>query len=339
MDYVEGPWKQIVSIAGVIPIHHTFIDVVGDHCLAIQKIDDEHHSTKVLVAGTESYNEVSGVDGWYDALMVKANPAASAALKENGTLYYTGGPLGKDCVWENVIQFSHGEKFLGVKQDGTVLNDPESQDSLKSGWTDIVQVSTNWGFEVGVTKDGNVLVTGSPYLGSFDEATSWGGVVQVDTGEYEIIALHGTGDVSIDGYCRSYLKLNPENFGALSGNLDEDGPVTIKHCNLARKWEGIAQVVAGNEMVAGLTHGGMVEISGELDILFNKDWQDIDEGDVEIEVSGENNIVSCKISNLTGVSELAMEQEVLAGIKTDGTAFHYNGPSAVESWSNLKVRG
>lgn len=130
------------------------------------------HPDGTVVAATSSNSGYAEVTEWNNIISISAEYQISMGLKADGTVVTAGNNYGFDFDeetinndWKNIIACETKANFVGLKADGTMIQDHDSSDDFYhpglSSWHDIVYFSKGLHVIVGVQSDGNILVLGT----------------------------------------------------------------------------------------------------------------------------------------------------------------------------------
>ena len=300
-----------------------------------------------------------------------------AALKTNGSVVIEGSCddhyeklIGS---WNDVSQICGDGNLIGLKTDGTVVGtDCHSLFGLgleDPRWNNIKMISTNGVHIVGLKNDGTV-VTVCRSSNSDAKTVSyyveeWSDIVSIETLKPFIVVglksdgtVLAAGNIMKVGQCESWRNINSIfNAGACIVGLNDEGkPFTTgeKHYDI-EDWNGIVDVVASHNIIAGLRKDGTVLISDtrileheELDV---SNWIDIvalslyDDGNREarivglkkdgtVVISGINNKGQCNVRDWKDIVAVYADSNETIGLKNDGTIISTN-PDISDEYEEL----
>ena len=300
-----------------------------------------------------------------------------AALKTNGSVVIEGSCddhyeklIGS---WNDVSQICGDGNLIGLKTDGTVVGtDCHSLFGLgleDPRWNNIKMISTNGVHIVGLKNDGTV-VTVCRSSNSDAKTVSyyveeWSDIVSIETLKPFIVVglksdgtVLAAGNIMKVGQCESWRNINSIfNAGACIVGLNDEGkPFTTgeKHYDI-EDWNGIVDVVASHNIIAGLRKDGTVLISDtrileheELDV---SNWTDIvalslyDDGNREarivglkkdgtVVISGINNKGQCNVRDWKDIVAVYADSNETIGLKNDGTIISTN-PDISDEYEEL----
>lgn len=197
---------------------------------------------------------------------------------------------------------------VGVKNEGTViiagLTDPTTTGvGQVEHWNRIISVSASQGFAVGLHDDGTTIVTDylpedasyfpngyEPWDGKeLNGVNDWSNIIQIDTGPFHVVGLHGDGTViscgiNTDGRCNTSGWSDIVQVaagGTHTVGLRKDGSVVAVGNNAngqckVQEWTDIISVSAASTLTVGLRRNGTVVTTGKADYLKEcEKWSDI----------------------------------------------------------------
>ena len=165
-------------------------------------------------------------------------------------------------------------------------------------WSNIVSISANNNFVLGLRKNGTVVATGSNSTNQLD-VSSWTNIVQVSAGGLCSYGVKSDGTVVASEYVASSSDWRKYNYGQ-----DE-----------VEAWEDIVYVAAGYFHVVALKADGTVVAIGKND-----------EG-----------LAQCKVDEWKDIVYIAADTVATYGVKADGTVVTTKGGDDVSSWRNIKT--
>lgn len=136
---------------------------------------------------------------------ISAGVRCSAAIDKNGKIYFSADAfVDKDKIqnWQDVVSISvNGEFVIGLKAEGGVLvaKDTPSCRIDTSSWENIIEVATGEQYVVGLKSDGTLVAQGLNGYGETD-VDEWRNIVTIATGWQHTVGLDSNGIVHITGY-------------------------------------------------------------------------------------------------------------------------------------------
>lgn len=237
------------------------------------------------------------------------------------------------ALWESVLNRDticvSAYEFLVILDDGTVHFNGENNwgaDDV-SNWTDIVHLTSESRYTIGVQSDGHVLQTKDRYAG---DASAWTDIV-LTSGEYRhIVGLKSDGTVVAVG----------DNY---------EGQCDVSH------WNNIVNVIAEDHYTIGITKDGGIKLAGSTsrnDADQIGDWSDIvdvcsfEGGSIGLKSDGTIITTSSIGSNIrntlagwTDIVDIATGYNHIVGLKSDGTVLaagkNRDGQCEVDHWRDV----
>lgn len=131
----------------------------------------------------------------------------SAGITQDGTVVFSGKNFdGESDIysWSDIISISsNNEFFMGLKEDGTVLTAKRDSNYKyrvdTSDWTNIVDISTGEQYVVGLRADGTLTAQGIDGYGETN-IDDWRDIIAIDTGWQHTVGLDKNGGVHITGF-------------------------------------------------------------------------------------------------------------------------------------------
>jgi len=208
----------------------------------------------------------------------------SVAIKEDGSLTYTGGDMasqlasfkGNDLVSIDCF----GVVSIGLKKDGSVITN-EVPDINTSNWKNIIAVSAGRAHVVGLKNDGTVEADGHNGDGQCNVYNSeWQNIVSIATGWRHTVGLTEDGHVKITGYT--------------GGSA---------HKKRVESWSNIIAIAAGGGHTGDVHSGHTVGLTA----------------DNRVVAAGDNTYGQCDVDGWEDIVAIAAGDWHTVGLKADGT--------------------
>ena len=161
---------------------------------AIQKETDKNRTWRDHMALMHSL--ISCYCGWGD----NYNKGHIVCVKIDGTVVAVGDNQYGQCNvsdWRDIIAVTtEGDYTIGLKSDGTVVATGDNQYGQcdVSDWRDIIAVATKNDYTVGLKSDGTVVATGDNCFGRCD-VSDWEDIIAVELNHYGTYGLRSDGTV------------------------------------------------------------------------------------------------------------------------------------------------
>lgn len=257
---------------------------------------------------------------------ISAGVRYSAGVTSDGNVLFSGRSYEDEEVigtWTDVVSISsNGIFIIGLKSDGTVVTAQRDASDYRidaSEWRNIIAVTSGERYIIGLRADGTLTAQGHNGDGQLD-IDGWENIIAIDAGWRHTVGLDVNGEVHIVGYA--------------SENL-------LKHIeNEKQAWSDLVDISAGGgggdyvrAFVVGLKSDGTAVAVGANDYgQCNVDgWQDliaISAGDYHtVGLKSDGTVVSTDL-NPSVQSEIATWKDIVAvsagygytlGLKSDGT--------------------
>lgn len=348
------PWKNVIWMStGDCIVAGLCSD--GTVCLSTGK-DEEPKQWTDMAAISSTYDEVIG-------------------LKRDGTIEITEVEYTGNSTLEEILQVEHAvqavwsEEMLSVLlEDGSVKSVGIAQYSSidVKEWTPVTKIVSEGSDLVGITRDGKIHRDEKGYtsVSGFDEVTSWEeerdlaykrkdmtprlynswkNVMDVSCSANHMVALLADGTVKAAGF--------PELQGDSEQCVDYKTGLTKNGACDVDAWKDICQVIAQSTWTVGLKEDGTLICAGN----YAPDYSNF-EGIQSIwgndrflaAISKEGTVMNISLSaengqnNIAGwenMKKLAVSDEHLVGLKTDGTVMATGsntfGQCDVENWADV----
>lgn len=164
-----------------------------------EELDDYKDSKKMVEACRNSLKQLTFSN------TISAGVRCSAAIDKNGKIYFSADTfVDKEKIqhWQDVVSVSvNGEFVVGLKADGGILiaKDTPSCRVDTSSWENIIEVATGEQYVVGLKNDGTLLAQGLNGYGETD-IDEWENIVTIAAGWQHTVGLDSNGIVHITGY-------------------------------------------------------------------------------------------------------------------------------------------
>lgn len=217
----------------------------------------------------------------------------SAGIREDGSIAFSGRDFKDEDViqsWQDIVSISVENEFVvGLKKDGSVVV-AKKRDNYKyridtSEWKNIIAVSVGEQFIVGLRNDGTLTAQGIDGYGETD-IDSWSNIVSISTGWQHTAGLDAEGHVFITGYN------SEEQLHQIAQNREQ--------------WENIVAISAGG----GSRRAGPVYERGHTVALRQ---------DGTVLAVGDNSSGQCNVNNWTDIIAISAGDFHTVGLKSDGT--------------------
>lgn len=206
----------------------------------------------------------------------------SVAIKEDGSLIYTGGNMALQLAafeGNNLVSIDcFGLVSIGLTKDGKVITSEVSNINAEN-WEDIIAVSAGRAYVVGLKNNGTVEADGHNGDGQCD-VSEWRNIVSIATGWRHTVGLTEDGFVKIAGYT--------------GGN---------SHRKRVESWSDIIAIAAGGGH-AGDAHSGHT-------VGLTKDNR--------VVAAGDNTYGQCEVDDWKDIVAIAAGDWHTVGLKADGT--------------------
>ena len=291
-----------------------------------------------VVATGDNYYGQGDVSEWTDITQVAAGYYHMVGLKSDGTAVAVGANWTRQCdvdSWTDIVQVAACSDTFGLKSDGTVVN---VYGYHVGGWTDIIQISANGWYTVGLKSDGSVVAQGDKLWGQC-AVDGWTDIDQVAACGAYTVGVKSDGTTVTGGAwdCRHAKSLvdvgNWTEIVGVAGSMSHtvglrsDGTVVAEgflcwwdYGQLeVGDWVDIIQVAAGGEWELGYTVGL--------------------QSDGTVIAVGRNEDGQCNVGNWTDITQVAAGIAHTLGLKSDGTviATGWNdyGQCDVIGWTDI----
>ena len=253
--------------------------------------------TTVEEPTTTNIEEIKTIEPAFN-LSVAAGYGSVIAIDSEGKAVIStsseDGVTAKDLEgWDNLVEVSANEDFLmGLKSDGSVVSYGKELKAYR--WRDIVSIEAGVGGILGLRKDGKIVYD-DYYKIDYDLLSTfntWTDIVQLDSGDYDwFVGLKEDGTVVATG---------DNEFG---------------QCEVTN-WTDVVMVAAGRNHVVGLRSDGTVLAAG---VSF---------------------LGQCDVAEWKDIVFVAAGNDFTLGVKNDGTvvATGYNMDKlckGMEAWTNI----
>ncbi len=221
-------WENIVAISGY-----------DDHVVGLR-------SNGTLVGTGETEEDCRDFEGWMGIVQIATGYHSTVALTKDGYVKYTGTHnYGmNNCVnWENIRTLATGDDHMvGILEDGTMAASGynSSGQCEVAGFKDVMCAAVGCQYTFIVHEDGTVDVVGGndDYAYGQTDATSWGNIIAIDSGDEHVIGLTKDGRV---------LAAGDNSYG---------------QCNVD-KWTNIVAICAGRYHTVAIDCKGNLYMTGD----------------------------------------------------------------------------
>ena len=196
-------------------------------------------------------------------------------VRPDGTVYCGGDNKYGQCnvsEWEDIVAISSESDFtLGLRSDGTVVatGDNSGGQCNVSDWKDVVAICTAYRYSFGLKLDGTVVSAGGSFIQK--NVSSWKNIVAISAYGSHVLGLRSDGTVVAAGY-------------------NEHG-----QCNVS-DWTDIVAVSTSSKHSLGWRRDGTVVVTGD------------------------NEYGQCNVSNWENIVAVAAGVRHSVGVRADGVA-------------------
>ncbi len=217
----------------------------------------------------------------------------SVGVQEDGSIAFSGRDFKDEDVirsWQDIVSVSVENEFVvGLKKNGSVVvAKKKSKYDYRidtSEWKDIIAVSVGEQFVVGLRSDGTLTAQGIDGYGETD-IDNWTNIIAISTGWQHTVGLDAAGNIYITGYN------SEEQLRQIAENREQ--------------WENIVAISAGG----GSRRAGPVYERGHTVALRQ---------DGTVLAVGDNGFGQCNVDNWTDIVAISAGDFHTVGLKSDGT--------------------
>ena len=311
---IAGTWRffilQVLINAFIWNIHLNYLDFVKED-------ETFYEFDKPEVQLEQAYLTVL-------SRVMDVNTIGIIALGENGKVFSTKKNTQID-QWEDIIQVSAGyTHFVGLKNDGTVLDTLDKIYTKIKTWRDIVSIGAGNCFTVGLRNDGRVLVADN-VEGNDCCTLEWEDIIDISVEEEMIGGLDKKGKVHIkwhskktsdewepgneQGICKVFSGGNHVIVVYKNGNVVSKKFV-VKNYHLQSEVKDFKNIVS---LSTNQFHTVGINVSGKLHMTPYREGsngQKNDYGDINRE-------------GILGLLSVSTSNNFFVGLKPDGTLVGY----------------
>jgi alpha-tubulin suppressor-like RCC1 family protein len=292
-----------------------------------------------VVATGDNYPGQGDVSEWTDITQVAAGYYHMVGLKSDGTAVAVGANWTRQCdvdSWTDIVQVAACSDTFGLKSDGTVVN---VYGYHVGGWTDIIQISANGWYTVGLKSDGSVVAQGDKLWGQC-AVDGWTDIDQVAACGAYTVGVKSDGTTVTGGAwdCRHAKSLvdvgNWTQIVGVAGSMSHtvglrsDGTVVAE--GFFSWWRDYGQLEVGDWVdIIQVAAGGEWELGHTVGL----------KSDGTVIAVGRNEDGQCDVGNWTDITQVAAGIADTLGLKSDGTviATGWNdyGQCDVIGWTDI----
>jgi uncharacterized protein YjdB/alpha-tubulin suppressor-like RCC1 family protein len=349
----------------------SWVDIIAISAGASHTVGLKRDGT-VVSCGANNYGQ-SNISQWSEITSISAGDLYTLGIKQDGTLVAVGdNRLGQRDIEHlvDIVYAAAGKSCtIALKSDGTVVGAGNRIicDDVSS-WNNIAEIHAGGTFTLGLTLNGNVLITGGHLEGNLKSVFSWKNIIAISVGDFALglksdgtvvsadpSAIWGRSEVSSWKAIKAISAGFTHSLGIKSdGTVVAVGNNDNGQCDVST-WIGIKAIAAGSQHSVGLREDGTVVAVGlngygQCNVSAWKDIVAISAGthhtvglksDGTVVAVGNNNDGHCDVSSWTSIVEICAGNMGTFGLKADGTTvvagsspFDY-GQYDLSSWTDI----
>ena len=173
-------------------------DIVAIHAKGTNTVGLKSDGTVVVAGWNREYYDVSALE---DIIAVQMGFYVVGLRDDGTTITDSSGFYKKNCDvvngWTDIVTIrAHQGKAVGIKADGSVVENWQKDNNALNSWSDIIAVDF-WDGDVGLRSDGTVVTAGAVVSKNIIE--KWTDIVSIAAGNGYTIGLKANGTVVAAG--------------------------------------------------------------------------------------------------------------------------------------------